>query len=191
MSTAMKSRFVNINFEVDLEDWLLWAFANNIHPAITGFIRFRPGLLHCFDPSRHNDTFPCPRTWQFASDILWLDISDGQIEFELLGGCVGNATAVELAGHIKIHRELPDIDLLLMHPEQYQPTRDPSINWALCAALIYKANLKNLDSIFKIADKMSPEFSVYLISDIAKTKPETIKTKSFAVWAAKNQSVIL
>ena len=40
----VKSRFVSIiNLDVDLEDWVKWALANNLPTELIAFIRFRPG----------------------------------------------------------------------------------------------------------------------------------------------------
>lgn len=39
-----------LEFEVNVEDWIDWAVQAGIAPEVIGFIRFRPALLHEFDP---------------------------------------------------------------------------------------------------------------------------------------------
>jgi MoxR-like ATPase len=60
MPTPLKSRFTHLDFEVDLNDWCLWAVRNSIRPEVIAFLRFRPNLLSAFD--RDKNAFPAPRT---------------------------------------------------------------------------------------------------------------------------------
>src|SRR6185312_1193369 len=65
MSTALASRFVHLEYAVHLDDWCKWAVEHDLPPELIAFIRFRPNLLHAFDPQSTERTFPCPRTWEF------------------------------------------------------------------------------------------------------------------------------
>src|SRR5574343_77497 len=51
MSTALRNRFVHIDVEVDVDEWYFWAIKNGISDVTRGFIKFRPNLLHNFDPA--------------------------------------------------------------------------------------------------------------------------------------------
>ena len=67
-----KTRLIHITYDNDNSEWLNWAYDSEIMAEITAFIRFRPDLLHDME-DLSQPTFPTPRTWEFASDILKLN----------------------------------------------------------------------------------------------------------------------
>ena len=69
MPSALANRFVHLDFEADLADWATWALQAGVKTELIAFIRFRPGLLHDFDPKRNDKAFPTPRAWEFVSKI--------------------------------------------------------------------------------------------------------------------------
>ena len=46
----LRNRGTVIELETHLDDWTTWAISDDIKPEVISFIRFRPGLLHDFDP---------------------------------------------------------------------------------------------------------------------------------------------
>lgn len=59
-------------------------------------------------PGAAERAFPCPRTWEFASNIVKnRNGLDPLAERALLWGTVGKAAAVEFAVFLKVWRELP------------------------------------------------------------------------------------
>ena len=45
MSSALANRFLHVEIEEDVESWIAWATAHEVHPSVTGFIRYRPRCL--------------------------------------------------------------------------------------------------------------------------------------------------
>lgn len=190
MPSALKNRFVHINFEVDLEDWIAWALAHDIKSEIIAFLRFRPELLNAFDPQRNERAFPTPRTWEFVSDMLRQN-PPADLEYELLAGTIGEGAAAEFMGFIRIYRTLPDPDLIIINPKGAAVPEDPATLYALCGALAKRATDKTLDAIVEFSFRMPAEFSVLLITDIVKRDKAMMKTKAFIAWTAKNSAVII
>lgn len=60
MGTAMQSRLVHLEMQADHEGWVNWAVDHDIDYRIRAFIRFKPAMLHNFDPNHDDNTFPCP-----------------------------------------------------------------------------------------------------------------------------------
>src|SRR5215472_14800209 len=115
MPTPLRNRFVHLEFEVDLQEWCEWAIQNGIRPEVIAFLRFRPELLSAFD--RDQNAFPSPRSWEFVSRIL-ASSPDKAIEHELFAAAVGQGAATELSGFLRMFRELPNIDAILMNPQR-------------------------------------------------------------------------
>ncbi len=58
MSSALRDRFAQIETEPDVDSWCRWAMANNKPAELVAFLRFRPELLHDFDPDRTVNATP-------------------------------------------------------------------------------------------------------------------------------------
>jgi len=46
ISTALANRFAHVDISADLDTWVTYAYGKDVHELITGFLRFRPELLH-------------------------------------------------------------------------------------------------------------------------------------------------
>lgn len=60
ISTALQSRMIHFELEVDHKSWLEWANNNEVDYRIKSFIGFKPEMLHHFDPNHKDNTFPTP-----------------------------------------------------------------------------------------------------------------------------------
>lgn len=193
MPTPLANRFVHLDFDIDLNDWIAWALGAGLKTELIGFIRYRPNLLHDFDPKRNANgaakAFPSPRSWEFVSRILDENPA-AAIEYPLIAGTVGEAAAAEICGFFKIFRKLPNPDMVLMQPDQFEAPKDPATLYALCGALARKASDSNMDRMIKVAGKMPSEFSVLLINDCVRQKPEVTSTRAFQQWASDNQDIL-
>lgn len=190
MPSALANRFVHLNFQVDLEDWCAWAAESRMAPEVIAFIRFRPNLLHAFDPLKEEKAFPTPRSWEFVSGILSFD-SSVSADYELLSGTVGEGAAAEFAGFQRLFHELPDLDALLIRPETAEIPDDPAILYAVCEALAGKAAPHNMSQMVTYAKRLPPEFSVLLVRDAIKADREVVHTEAFNEWATAYSDVLL
>jgi hypothetical protein len=191
MSSALKSRFSHVKeFTVDLEDWIAWALGHDVLPEIIAFIRYRPDLLNAFDPARNDCAYPCPRTWAKLSNIIKAGL-DADLEFEAICGIVGDGAATEFLGFLRIYRDLPDIDQILAHPTTADVPVEAQVLYALCGALSRKVTDKNAKAAMTYADRLKGEFSVLLVKDIIRLRPELLKTQAFIAWGVAHQDILL
>lgn len=188
MPAPLANRFTHIDFEVHFDDWRKWAIENGIKPEIVNFISFRPGMLNEFDPDKR--AFPTPRSWEFVSKII-----DGEqtneVERALISGSVGEGAAAELAGFLKIYRNLPDPDMVLMNPSKAQVPTDPATLYALCGALSSRASDANFDRLVEYCGRLKPEFQVLTIRDSVARNRDLAHTNTFSKWAIENASVLV
>jgi len=190
MSSALANRFIHLNFDVDLEDWVVWALSADIRIEVIAFIRFRPNLLHQFEPTKNEKTFPSPRTWEYVSDILKSNPPE-DIEFDLIAGIVGEAAAAEFMGFMKIYRDLPDPDAILVDPKGSVVPDDPATQYAICGALSRKASVSNFGRVLEYGQRLPIEFSVLLVRDSVKRTPELTKTRAFIKWSTDNSEILI
>ena len=189
MGSALVSRMIHLDYEMDHNDWNDWALDNDIHPIVLAFYRFRPELLYTFDPQSTEREYSCPRTAEFVSDLLKTD-PDKEIEFDLIKGTVGEGVAAELHGFAQIYRNLPDPDVVLMNPQKADVPDDPATLFALCGALSRRANEENAERVVQYADRLPDEFSVVLMRDATHFDKGVQHTKAFAQWIRKHADVL-
>jgi hypothetical protein len=188
----VKSRFRSIvELVSDLNDWVRWALDQNDVPIeLISFIRWRPEMLDNFIPTNEMKNTPCPRTIYNAGKLLNSKLPK-HLEFAAFAGAAGVEFATEFTGFLRIFRQLPDPDAIIMSPDTAKVPEDPAAQYAVCGAIAQKASVDNMESITTYADRMPPEFSVCMINYAQKRNPDVVETRAFVDWASKNQDVIM
>lgn len=190
MPSALANRMVHLEFETSLDDWLAWAQRSGIRPEVCAFLRFRPKLLHDFDPQRPEKAFASPRSWEFVSRILDAG-PDTAVEYELLQGTVGAGGAAEFMGFLSVWRELPTVDSILDAPDAAAVPEEPAALYAMCEALSLRAGTETMDALIAYAERLPSEFGVLLMRDAVCQNTAVVHTPAFARWARKNADVLL
>ena len=94
MPAPLASRFVHVELETSVDDWLEWAVNHGIDPDILFFLRFQGDCLNDFDPRREEPAFACPRTWASLSRIKErVQDFDLKLQSTIYRGTVGEAAA--------------------------------------------------------------------------------------------------
>lgn len=187
-NTANNNRVAHFDVSLDIDDWTTWAADHDIRPEVLAFCRFRSDLLHDFDPKRAEPAFPSPRSWSFVSRLIESTIPS-HLEHPLLSGVIGSGAASEFVGFLRIWRNLPNLDAILLAPDTtpVPDKEDLATRYAVAVGLAGKVSAKSYGNAIKYLDRLSaPEYGV-LCSNIAiKKDPAICTTKDFASWAAKN-----
>jgi len=187
MPSPLANRFVHLDFDVDVDDWIAWGLQNGIRTEILAFQRFRPELLYNFDSKRNEKAFAAPRSVTFLSRLM----DAGEIDFDLLKGVVGEGYATEFTGFLRIFERIPDPDVVLMAPESAEVPDDPATLYAVCGALARKASEKTMKSIVAYAHRLPMEFSVLLIRDCINRNEELVNTRAFVEWSSLHSEAVI
>lgn len=187
VTTKFNNRTIMYDFVENIDDWSMWALGAGIDPRLIQFLRFRPNLLSDFDPNRGAN--PTPRTWEAVS--LVPDTMSTGIYFGTIQGLVGEGAAAEFSGYLKVYKDLPDIDEILLAPAKTRVPKDPATLYALTGAIAHKASKDNLDRIVEYITRMPPEFQVMCMKDALSLKPEVKHTKAFVAFAVKNSNLMV
>jgi len=183
----LRNRESVLELETHLDDWTSWAMTNGVKAEVTSFLRFRPHLLHDFDPQR--DQNATPRSWvEGVSDVL--GTVPNEAEFECFRGAVGEGAAAEFVGFVRIWRKLPNPDAILLNPTTTNVPTDPATLYALAGAIANRATEGNFERVCTYAERMPPEFSVLTISYAARRNPDLANTQAFTKWSINHQNVL-
>jgi len=192
MPAPLANRFSHYEVDVNLDDWVAWAWAHNINERVIGFLRFRPDLLFDFDPAHNPVAFPSPRSWEFAHNALHKFEDQPDLLLGTLQACVGPAAGVELNAFIDSLEQMPDLDAIIAG-EKVSAPREIDLQYAVAAALVGRAirvkgeaNAQQvLGNILKYAKNFrQKEMGVMMVSDLHRAIGEDIfAVPEFAEWA--------
>lgn len=183
----LSDRETTYEYETHLDDWTKWAIDHNVQPELISFIRFKPAMLHDFDPQR--DKNPTPRSWVEGVGAMVGNVPP-EAEYETFSGAVGEGPAAEFTGFLRIWRKLPNPDAILLNPTGSEVPTEPSTLYALSGALASKATVGNFDRVCTYVERMPPEFSVLSISLATRRDPALASSAAFAKWAVAHQDVL-
>ena len=190
MPSALANRMVHLDFEADIDDWLDWAKDAELDPRIRAFLRFRPKLLHAFDPKRNEKAFPTPRSWEFVSRILSV-APDRSTLSALIAGAVGQGAAAECVEFLRICDSMPTPEEVMANPHTVAIPDDPAVVLAMCEAVSREATCASMPDIATFASRLPVEFSVLLMRDAASAEPDIVETEAFKGWACANSDVLV
>lgn len=190
MPAALANRFVHLDFDVNVDDWNMWAMQNGIHDDLRAFIQFRPNLLHSFDSATNPRAFPSPRSWSFVNKIYKKNLSQDN-EFELIRGTVGEGASAEFSGFVRLIKDLPKVDAVLLDPEGTRTPSSPAGMYAMSTSLDAKATTGNLERIMKYMTRLPVEFQTVFMRSAIRRDDKLSRTKAFADWGVLNQSVLV
>lgn len=202
MPTPLKNRFAHLYFEVNNDDWLMWALKNNVASEVISFIRFRPTMLNEFEPRnstaeerdrvkqlKDSNSFATPRSWWFASRQISKGIPK-DIEYDMLQGTIGEQATAEFLGYMKYHRDMPSIDSILMNPGTAKVPEQPATLYAVATTLASKATLDNMERVVKYALRLPAEYQILLMKDAIIRDESLSDSKSFVEWSLENSDVL-
>lgn len=190
MPSALSDRFVHIDFEVDVDDWAAWAFKSGISSNTISFIRFRRDLLNAFDAKARS--FPTPRSWVMVDRNIINSNLDSDTEFELVKGKVGEAAAGEYIAFIKTIRDMPNLDKILLDPDnQPVPEKKLSILHALATGLSMRTEKNNFDRVMQYMIRLPIEFQVMYVKDSVRRDDAICETRTFQKWVIDHSDVMV
>ena len=200
MPAPLANRFSHFELEVNLDDWVAWAYASAIDARVIAFLRFRPELLFDFDPAHHPVAFPSPRSWEFAHRGLRKFEDQPDLLQGALQACVGPAAGIELTAFVNSLEQMPDLDAIVRGDTVPVP-REIDLQYAVAAALVGRAIRAQSDAngpetighILRYAGRFPPrEMGVMLVSDLQRAVGNRLfEVPAFADWARLVSDVML
>lgn len=200
MPAPLANRLSHFEVETHLDDWVAWAWTNDIDERLIGFLRFRPDLLFDFDPAHNPVAFPSPRSWEFAHRGLQKFGNQPDLLLGTLQACVGPAAGIELHAFINSLDKMPDLDAILAGKEMPVPD-EIDLQYAVAAALVGRAIRARDDesaseiigNILEYANRFpQKEMGVMLVSDLHRAIGDQLfAVPQFGDWATAIGEVML
>ena len=173
MSSALANRFLHIEVEANAEDWNMWAVAHDIHPSVTGFIKFRPDKLFDMDPTKNDleQAFPTPRAWEKVANIIPLFGENEDVLRKVVYGLVGPGVGLEFVEFHRLSKKMADVEEWLTNPKAKIeiPTKADELCATIAAIPYLLWNAKNekelstrISGFYRIIMKLDNAFAMLL-----------------------------
>lgn len=172
MSSALSNRFLHVELNVDDEQWRKWAFSNNIHASVIGYIAYKPNSLFNMEKENLERGWPSPRSWERVSQMTNIYGSNEEILRKVVYGLVGPAKGIEYIEFHKLARKFENVlDMMLGKAPIKIPIKNDE-RYAMCATMLYVMwrgkndadEKQRLDGFFKIVKELPPEFIMMCIN---------------------------
>jgi len=200
MPSPLANRFSHYEVETHLDDWVAWAYKNDIDERIIAFLRFRPDLLFDFDPAQNPIAFPTPRTWEYASRALQKFTDNSRLLLGALQASVGETAGVECFAFVENYVNIPDINAIVNGDDIPVPEKI-DLQYAVASALVGRAiKAKNSETestihsnILNYADKFPQrEIGIMLVSDMHRAIGQSLfGLDAFKQWADSVADLLL
>jgi len=200
MPAPLANRFSHYEVDTHLDDWVAWAYQNDIDERVIAFLRFRPELLFDFDPAHNPVAFPSPRSWEFAHRGIQKFFDHPELLLGALQSCVGPAAGIELKAFIDNLANMPDIDAIIRGEDVSVP-KEIDLQYAVATSLVGRAirakGTGDSELIWgHILDYArgfpQREMGVMLVSDMHRAVGEEMfAVPQFATWAKDIADVML
>jgi MoxR-like ATPase len=180
----VKSRFGSIvELQADLPEWCEWAIDHAQRPEVIAYLRFQTDAFSNFIASADLTNSPSPRTWSHVSRILDLDLPS-HVQSEAINGAVGDGAGTGFNAFLRMFRELPNVDAILLSPDTAIVPDSPSALYALSGALAARASAATFGAIVTYATRLlnaaRGEFGVLMMRDAVRRCPDVQHTQAFA-----------
>jgi hypothetical protein len=199
MPRPLRNRFVHLELEPDFEDWCRWAIKAGVRPEIIAFLRFKPALLHDADAKADLNAWPTPRSWEMASNVLsgfarrqssGFFAGTTEIEAQLLAGAIGEAATTELVAFLRLFRQLPSIQEILLNPDSALVPHDPSAQIAISTALGRVLTDHSIAKGMRYLERMPTEMRVLAMRDAAARDRAITHTTEFVRFGVEHAEVL-
>lgn len=182
MSTAMQSRLVHLELDIDVTAWLAWAAENQLDYRVISYIESRPDHLSQFDPNHNDKTFANPRTWSFASKLIKDKVTSPRM-LNMLIGTISAGIAHEFNAHLSYCNDLPTIADITANPNTIAVPNDPSLLYATSHMVATYINEKNAEKLMDYIKRLPLEFGTTAIRSALKRNKELLKLPPIRSWS--------
>lgn len=171
ISTAMQSRVVHIEMQVNFEEWLYdVALPEKYDSRIVAYLSQFPSKLMDFRPDHNEKTFCCPRTWEFTNRLIQGKPIDDSYA-PLLAGTITSGVAVDFVKFTEVFHNMVTINEIRQDPSACRLPDSASSKWAVISHMMEKITEENFDDLSTYADRFSMDFRILFYRSVLVRQP--------------------
>lgn len=193
MPSALRNRVVHLNMEVDKDEWLNWAVANNVDPRITTYIQFKPQSLMTDYADSAEASFGSPRSWEFVNRIIsGKDKIQDKVTRSLVNGAISTPVAADFYSYIQYFDSVASYKDVLKDPKEAKcpEYHDIGLIWATIGMLSGNFKEKDIEPVMTYLERLPEEYQLVFMKDIAGRYPKILQHPVMRTWIPKIANVM-
>lgn len=157
----LANRMTHAEIAADIKSWSDWASKSGKVPVeLIGFLNFRDGLLHTFDPAKPVKAFATPRTWSFVAEDMQDTTMSDDVRIAAMSGSVGEGPATELQGFLEIMANIVPIEKIIADPKGVHVESRLDLQWAMATHVAGHMSKENATPLHTFLERLEPEMVV-------------------------------
>jgi len=180
--SQLGNRIMHLEMESGIDSWVEWALEQNIDVMTIAFLRLKSQHLFDFDPTRLTNA--TPRSWEYASYIP--NTLPGNLYLSALSGVIPEGIAAEYVAFRKLASKMPNIDMILLHPDKTEIPAESEVKYAVVGTLALRATDGNFGGLCTYVNRMPTEFQTLFMKLATSRNIKLCETKAFLTWASAN-----
>jgi hypothetical protein len=189
MSTSLSNRFKNVDVDVDVDEWKLWARSNHQDPVIIALMNSDSKLLH--DMSTKTAAWASPRTWELLSDHVTQGFITKDNEYHTAASCVGQGAAGIYIAFRQLEDQVPSPEEIRAHPMTARIPTEPSAKFFVSGMLSTQVNEDSFPAYLKYQQRLDIEYQTVFMRDAYQVCPDVADLKEYSEWALANHNTVL
>lgn len=187
MSTSLSNRFKNVDVDVDVVEWKIWARANKQDPVIIALMNSDGNLLH--DMSVKEAAWPSPRTWELLSDHVPHMTKDN--EYNTAVSCVGKGAGGLYIAFKELEDQVPTPEEIYNNPGTARIPTEPSAMYFVSGMLSTQVTTDSFPKYLKYQQRLALEYQTVFMRDAYQVCPDVSDLKEYGEWALANHNTVL
>ncbi len=187
MSTSLSNRFKNVDVDIDVVEWKLWARAAHQDPVIIALMNSDANLLH--DMSVKTAAWPSPRTWELLSDHI--PHMTPENAYNTAASCVGKAAGGMYIAFKELEDTVPSPEDIFANPTTAKIPTEPSARYFVSGMLSTQVTTDTFPPYLKYQQRLDLEYQTVFMKDAYQVCPDVSDLKEYGEWALLNHNTVL
>lgn len=186
LGTAMRTRVVHLSMGISTDDFIEYANDKRLDSRIVGYLSFAPTDLYVYDKNSTDETYPCPRTWEFVSQYIKGKSVD-DISTRILGGIISFGMAQKFMTYLEVYSQLPSYEQIVKFPEQTNVPEEMETRYAVATMLLDRCDIADFEQVTKYIHRLPTEYQMVFLLGIRRRQPKIVNQTK--IWAKAIQSI--
>lgn len=175
MSTALVSRMPQLFLEANAQDWIEWAYLNDIDPRIIAYISYRNSHLMNFDPKK-TGPYACPRTWEMLSDLIQgQDVNAHSLA--RIESVIGDTIAPQFIVFTQQYDKMPTFEEVINDPKTAMPDEMPT-KFACAVMLSEKVTEETMSTVITFVKRFPIDIRFVFMRGVKTLNPNMQQTST-------------
>lgn len=200
----IRNRVCEIEIENDALSWAVHAESQGVHPLIIAWAKQHPTVAFVNEVPATDKPFSSARSVMATAVFLALELKRDEegrlidmelpmdaLSMQVVHGFIGEGTAADMFGFLKVYDKLPTLEEILADPKQAKCPSDLSAGWAAGQMCIHYATAKTIDAIWQYVERLPKEIQVSMAKSLlARSGSALLNSPAMMKWIAGNKALI-